>query len=127
MKRKKLVDVDDLKAGDELDTLVALNLYGHLHDASWFVDDKKHKKTQYFGPAFSTNYHDAMDALNQYLRVRRGCVKSYCIVQQMEEGPYSCIAEVRLPGEFDNLKYVRAWASTMPLAIARLLAKVPMK
>ena len=127
MKRKKHVDVDGLRAGDELDKIVALNIYGHLHDSSWFIDDKKRKKTQYFGPAFSTNYNDAMNALNQYLRARRGCVKSYCIVQQMEEGPYSCIAELRLPGEFDNLRYVRAWAPTLPLALARLLAKAPMK
>lgn len=124
---KKKLDADDLRAGDELNKLVAINLYGHLHEATWFVDDKKRKKTLYFGPAFSSNYKDAIDALNYYLKVRRGCVKSYCLVQQMEEGPYSCIAEMRLPGEFEMLTYVRAWGDTMPLAIARMLAKVPMK
>jgi hypothetical protein len=121
---KKKPDIDGMKAGDELDKLVALNVFHVAKNSMWFVKNKK--KTQYLGPQFSTNISDAMEALNFYVK-HNPTMLSYNLGEQLEKGPYSCTAELRFPSSLSGIQYVRCWASTVSLAIARVLAKAPKK
>lgn len=126
MKRKDYIDIDGLKAGDELDRQVAKNVYSKLCDSSWFIPIKGRKRPQYFGPRFSTDLKDSMEALTEYVKRYGYMIKSYCLIEQTEKGPYSCTAEMRI-ATGTELSYVRSWAPTMPHAIARMLSKVPTK
>lgn len=116
MKKKQCPD--DMKAGDELDKLVALNVYKG-RNASWFIKDKKN--VIYVGPKFSTDIADSMAALKTYCTFNS--VRFYNLNEQSEEGPYSCTAEIGVTPE--PMRYSRSWGPTLPLAIARVLAKAP--
>jgi len=118
MKKK---DPDCMSAGDELDMLVASNVYKGKNGTSWFVKDKK--KVLYLGPKFSTDITDAMKALTTF--VKNHTTLSYRLDEQLEEGPYSCTVELRFPSALTGIRYSRSWANTLPLAIARVLAKAP--
>lgn len=118
---KKRIDTDSIPAGDKLDMLVASNVYKGKHCTTWFVKDKK--KVLYLGPKFSTDINDAMKALATF--IKNNTMLSYRLDEQLENGPYSCTAEFRFPSPLTGVRYSRSWASTLPLAIARVLAKAP--
>lgn len=119
---KKHIDIDDMKAGTELDELVAKNVYVS-HCATWFIKDGR--KILYYGPRFSENLAEAMSAIKFYIVHHK--VISYKLDEQLEKNPFACTAEMRIPGKFYDLSYIRSWAPALPLAIARMLAKVPKK
>ena len=124
MKKKRRVRYytpDDRPAGDEIDRLVAQTIYGTIHNSSWFIKEKR--KIHYYGPRFSTDLTDAMEALRFYNLHYGHLVKSYCLLEQTEKGPYSATAELRHEGPM----YTRSWAPTLPLAISRMLLKAPKK
>lgn len=119
---KKYVDIDDMTAGDDIDGRVAQSLYGNIHNATWFVQDKG--KMRYFGPRFSCRIVDAIDVLNYYMKNYGHLISSYCLLEHTEKGPYACTAELRRIGS--NL-IIRSWGPTLPLAISRLMLKAPKK
>lgn len=121
-RNKKHIDIDDMKVGTELDELVARNIYA-VHCPTWFIRDGR--KLLYYGPRFSESINDALGAIKFYITHHK--VLSYKLDEQIKKDPFACTAEMRLPGTFYDLSYVRSWAPTLPLAIARMLAKVPKK
>lgn len=131
-KKTKYIDPDALRAGDELDRLVAVGVFEpHWRDSKnsdWFVKGKKHDQAHYFGPKFSQDMSYAVEALTFYYKHTNG-ILSYRLDHQMEEGPYSCTAELRMMPEIPDggVHYVRAWAPTLPLAISRMLVKATIK
>lgn len=127
MKKKKHIDIEDMKAGDDIDWLVAKRLYSEDNrNKLWFVKDtRKNSKPQYFGPRYSTSMIDAMTALDLYCSNYKHLIKAWYLREQLAEDPYACSAEVMLARS--EFIWIRSWAPTMPLAIARLMLKVPLK
>lgn len=124
MKKKKHIDIDDMKAGDDIDWMLAQRLYDQKSRNMWFVEGpRKNSKPQYFGPKYSTSLIDAMTALNIYCLTYKHLIKAWRLREEQGEDPFACTAEVMLS---QSCMSVRSWAPTMPLAITRMLLKAPL-
>jgi hypothetical protein len=126
MKKKKHIDVDDMKAGDDIDWMLTKKLYDDkTRNKLWFIKGPR-GKYQYFGPRYSTSLEEALSALYVYCGTHKEIVKAYYLREEMGDSnnPYACTAEIL----FNRPQFfaIRSWASTMPLAITRMLLKAPM-
>lgn len=125
--KKKHIDIEDMKAGDDIDWLVAKRMFdAENRNKLWYVKGpRKNSKPQYFGPKYSSSMEDAMSVLNIYCSNYKHLIRAWYLREQLGEDPYACSAEVMLARS--EFIWIRSWAPTVPLAIARLMLKVPLK